>query len=180
MATRKPKLLILAVVAVIILAALAALAVPVWNAHKVQQRVASAVSAADGAKLAVMEAATVAGSITKVKSATVGYKTPANVSPFVKQIAVGDGGVITIATQNTGATPDPVLALTPHPGHNGVTNPTGGITWQCTLVAGDNSSAPNGCSAKVVTAHGSMAMPASSAMPAHASSADKKQDATVN
>lgn len=180
MATRKPKPLLIAVVAVIILAAIVAIAIPMWNAHKVQQRVTSAVSAADGAKLAVMEAATVAGSITKVKSGDVGYKTPENVSRFVKQIAVGDGGVITIATQGTGATPDPVLALTPHPGNNGVTNPTGGITWQCTLVAGDNSTAPNGCSAKVVTAQGSMAMPSSSAMPAHAASTDTKQDATIN
>ena len=167
MATSKPRSTLALVVAALIVVAIVAIAWPIWKAHQVQKHVAAALTAADGAKLAVMESATVAGSLAKVKSIEVGYRAAATASPYVAQIAIADGGVITVATRATGTTPDPVLTLTPAAAP---VNAGAQITWACRLIAGKASDAPAGCAAQAPVASGQTALPSSAAMPAAAGS----------
>ena len=167
MAAPRRKTSITIVLSVLIAIVIGAIAVPSWRAHQVQNHVAAALTAADGAKLAVMESATVAGSLAKVKSIEVGYRAAATASPYVAQIAIADGGVITVATRATGTTPDPVLTLTPAAAP---VNAGAQISWACRLIAGEASDAPAGCAAQAPVASGQTALPSSAAMPAAAGS----------
>lgn len=149
------------IVALIIIAAIIAIAWPMWRAHQVQSRVTTALAAAAGAKLAVMEAQTIAGSVTKIRAAEVGYTDQAAARrPYVAQIRVGDGGTITVQTKDTGARPDPVLRLIPVAGATQ-------LTWRCQLVAGQPSEAPADCAVSTAPpiAARSAAAPARSAAP---------------
>lgn len=130
-------LVIAAVIAVLI-----ALIVPVWRSHGIKQHIADAMKGADAVKLVVMEAATVHGGLAQVRASDLQYNAKASAGEHVANVEVADGGLITLTTRDTGASPDPVIMFIPTAG----TGTAGAdITWTCQVVLGDASLAPSNC-----------------------------------
>lgn len=153
-----PVVNILVVAAVI--AVLLALVIPAWRSHGIRQHIADSLKGADAVKLVVMEAATVHGGLAKVRANDLQYNAKASSGENVANVEVADGGLITLSTRDTGASPDPVIVFIPTEG----TGSAGAdITWTCQVVLGDASLAPPTCQS-----HGYVPSTASSAAPAPA------------
>lgn len=127
---------ILALVVVVI-----AVAIPAWQRHRVQQHVLEAMDSLAGAKLAVMETATVKGGLAGIAGSGVKYQAQPGRTIYLGTVTIGDAGVITLATRQTGAAIDPVLKLVPTeaPGS------AGDIDWTCTVISGSPDTVPSSC-----------------------------------
>lgn len=136
-----PTVTIIATIGILVVAA--AVAYPAWRNHQAQTHVATALQAADAAKVVVMEAATVGGNLANLKASALAYTPAATTNPYVASVAIADGGLITLTTKGTGATPDPILLLVPSVDSTG--NPTAAITWACMLAIGSSSTVPPNC-----------------------------------
>jgi type IV pilus assembly protein PilA len=130
------------VVVIVILIVIIAIAYPWWRNHQTAGRVDTALKAADAAKVAVMEAATVHGGPMHIKASELGYNAGASENPYVSHIEIADGGRITVTTKNTGASPDIQLLLTPVQGNG---NDHAAISWICSVVSGNADAAPADC-----------------------------------
>lgn len=156
------------IVVIAILLVIAVIAVPLWRSHQVASHVEKALGEADSAKVAVMEAATIHGGLAHIKSDELGYNPAASANLYLANIAIADGGRITVTTRDTGAKPELQLLLTPSQPDGDVNAP---ISWSCSVVVGDPDSAPRTCRARTASlAPGSSAAPAGSA-PAPAATA---------
>jgi len=125
------------VLVVMVLAA----ALPALQRHRIQQHVLEAVDSVAGAKLAVMETAMVKGGLDRILGADVKYQAQPDRTTYLGTVTVGDAGVITLATRQTGAAVDPVLKLVPTESAGS----TGEIGWTCTLVSGSPDTVPSNC-----------------------------------
>ncbi|MNU96884.1 Fimbrial protein precursor [compost metagenome] len=128
-------------IVVAIIAILAAIALPAYQDYTVRAKVSEGIVQADAAKLAVAETAQSQGiNASAVADATAaGYVSKETNN--VKSIAI-DKGVVTVNTQKTGATVDPVLVLTPTQAD--LDSP---ITWACTFTKGEAKHVPASCRA---------------------------------
>jgi type IV pilus assembly protein PilA len=105
-----------------------------------------------------MEAATVHGGLVHIKSDELGYNPASSANPYLANIAIVDGGSITVTTKDTGAQPDLKLLLTPRQDDKNGNAP---IRWDCSVVIGDPDEAPLYC-------RHAPAAPATSSSPANA------------
>lgn len=143
MGTLKKSTLVNLAVVLVIVVVVAAFALPAWRSHNARKHVETALSATAAAKLVVMEAAMMRGSLDKVTPADLEHNTGQD-NRYVERITVGDGGQITLTTRNTGADPDPVLVLVPaEPAGGGISS---SIQWSCVLIKGSALAAPKHCS----------------------------------
>jgi type IV pilus assembly protein PilA len=132
------------IVGIAVLVALAMIAIPTWRNHQAQTHVADALQMTDAAKLVVMEAATVHGGLASINASALAYTPPVATNPYIANISITEGGVITLVTKNTGATPAPVLVLIPT---SGTGDAAAVITWTCTLAVGYAGTVPSTCRA---------------------------------
>ena len=159
------------IVLILALAVVAAIAIPAWRSHQVSSRIADALKVTDAAKVVVMESATVHGGLAHIKADELNYSPAATASQYVGHIAIADDGRISLTTRDTGATPDPVLLLSPS--ENASDNNSAPISWSCSVVVGDPDLVPASCRTAPPAAAASSA-PASTATatgvsPAHSS-----------
>jgi type IV pilus assembly protein PilA len=138
------------IVSILILLVIVAIVVPLWRHHEISGRVDTALKATDAAKVAVMEAATVHGGLSNVKAGELGYSPSASSTPYVSRIDIADGGLITLATKGTGATPDVQLLLTPKQADGNASAP---INWDCNILVGDADSVPVNCRKTAAATH---------------------------
>lgn len=131
------------IVLILVLAVVVVIAIPAWRSHQARDRVADAFKVTDAAKLVVMEAATVHGGLAQIKAGELNYSPAAAAGQYVAQITIADDGRITMSTKDTGATPDPVLVLSPSESSAG--NNAAPISWSCNLVVGDPDLVPVSC-----------------------------------
>ncbi|WP_296806278.1 pilin [Thiocapsa sp.] len=108
-------------IVVAVIGILAAVAVPAYRDYSIRSKVSEALGMASSLKASVVEQAANGGLASL--SGNIGVDS-SQVSRYVADLAVGDRGVISVTTRNTGATVDPELQLVPS--ENG-----GGITWSC-------------------------------------------------
>ncbi|WP_028919982.1 pilin [Pseudoxanthomonas suwonensis] len=127
-------------IVIAIIAILVAIALPAYQDYTIRTKVTEGLNLASAAKTAVVE--TVASGDGTLAAAAdnnaVGYSSPA--TKYVSSITVSNG-VITVATQSTGASADPNLTLTPTLG----TTPDQPITWACSSDAVKKSWVPASC-----------------------------------
>jgi type IV pilus assembly protein PilA len=131
------------VVLILVLAVVVVIAIPAWRSHQARDRIADAFKITDAAKLVVMEAATVHGGLAKIKAGELNYSPAAAAGQYVAHITIADDGRITMSTRDTGATPDPVLVLSPSESSAG--NNAAPISWSCSVVVGDPDLVPASC-----------------------------------
>ena len=113
--------LIEVMIVVAVIGLLAAIAVPAFQDYSIRSKVSEALGMASSLKSTVVEQAA-NGGLANVKTGIVGDS--ASFSRYVRALAIEDAGVISVTTQNTGASVDPELRLVPS--ENG-----GGIVWSC-------------------------------------------------
>jgi len=126
-------------IVVAIIAILAAIALPAYQDYTIRAKVSETNIAMSAAKLAVSETAQSMGTLaTNIATNTMaGYSSPETTLIASVEIA---GGVITGTTQNTGATNDPVLYLSPiQAAKNDM------ITWVCKFDTGLAKHVPASC-----------------------------------
>lgn len=143
MATGKGNNYLIAIIIVAIIVIILAIAIPAYRSSQVHQHLNAAVDEAASAKLVVEEAATVhGGDVAQLSADDIHWNRQVTDDQYVSSIRVLDGGRIRVATHDTGASPDPVLVLTP-------THEKGSaaIQWHCTVVQGSTSTLPDECSA---------------------------------
>jgi type IV pilus assembly protein PilA len=131
------------IVLILVLAVVAVIAIPAWHKHQARDRIADAFKATDAAKLVVMEAATVHGGLGQIKAGELNYSPAATAGQYVAHVTIADDGRITMSTKDTGATPDPVLVLSPS--ENSAGNNAAPISWSCNVVVGDPDLMPASC-----------------------------------
>ncbi len=113
-------------IVIAIIGILAAIALPAYQNYTIRTKVGEGLVLASEAKVAIAEAAASLGvKATTVTQAQSGFDFLAGGTDYVKSIGIAKG-VITITTQNTGATKAPVITLTPT--HAAVQDP---IEWTC-------------------------------------------------
>ena len=128
-------------IVVAIIGILAAIALPAYQDYTIRAKVTEAFSLAAPAKLAVAETAASVGGLGNVTAANSGYTFPAGGTGYVASIAITDTtGVITVTTQGTGASTQPVFTLTP-----AQANAEAPITWTCARTAGEAKHLPSTC-----------------------------------
>jgi len=159
------------IVLILALAVLAAIAIPAWRGHQASSRIADALKVTDAAKVVVMESATVHGGLSHIQASELNYTPAVAASQYVAHVAIAADGSISLTTRNTGATPDPILLLTPS--ENSTDHNAAPINWSCSVVAGDADLVPASCRTALPAAAASSA-PASAATstgvsPAHSS-----------
>lgn len=132
-------------IVVAIIGILAAVALPAYQDYTIRAKVTEGMGQAAAAKLAITEAAQSLGGLDKVTAGDTGnsgYKftesTAANA--YVKSVAVGENGVVTVVTKNTGAKVDPEFKLTPTQA-----NADTQITWACSSSKGELKHLPASC-----------------------------------
>lgn len=135
-------MIVLAIVAILL-----AIALPAYQDYTIRTKVGEALSVAAGAKLAVSETCQTDPTITTIDGTNTGYtfSPGGNTDDYVAAIALTGSctaPVITVTTQNTGATIAPIFTLT---GTFSAGNDQ--ITWQCARTAGDNIHMPQDCRA---------------------------------
>jgi type IV pilus assembly protein PilA len=159
------------IVLILVLVVVAVIAVPAWHSHQARDRIADAFKVTDAAKLVVMEAATVHGGLGQIKAGELNYSPAAAAGQYVAHITIADDGRITMSTRDTGATPDPVLVLSPSESSAG--NNAAPISWSCNVVVGDPDLVPVNCrtalSATKATSAPAKPATAASVSPAHSS-----------
>ena len=126
-------------IVVAIIGILAAIALPAYQDYTIRAKVTEALSLASAAKTAVSETASSIDALANVTQANSGYTLP-NATTYVASITIANGGAITVTTQATGATTDPVLLLTPTQA-----TPEDPLTWVCSLSAGETKHVPASC-----------------------------------
>ena len=140
--TRKQKgfTLIELMIVIAIIGILAAIALPAYQDYTIRTKVSEGLSLAAAAKLAVAETAQSQGIFaTDVADNTAaGYDFTGN-PQYVDSVVIADG-VITVTTQNTGATDDPVLTLTPNQATLDDI-----IDWTCEFTLGEARHVPAEC-----------------------------------
>ncbi|MBB6187259.1 pilin [Rhodanobacter sp. MP7CTX1] len=160
------------IVLILVLAVVVVIAIPAWRSHRARDRIADAFKVTDAAKLVVMEAATVHGGLAHIKAGELSYSPAAAAGQYVAHVTIADDGRITMSTRDTGATPDPVLVLTPSEDSAG--NNAAPISWICNVVVGDPDLFPANCrtaepAKKTPTSAPSDAATAAAMPPAHTS-----------
>jgi type IV pilus assembly protein PilA len=127
-------------IVIAIIGILAALALPAYQDYTIRTKVGEGLALGAAAKLAVTETFQSNGSVPTEASTGYTYDT-ANATQYVADIQISDDGlgVITITTQNTGATTDPVLILTP------TLIPEQPTDWSCSYSAGLPKHVPAEC-----------------------------------
>ncbi|RFF28896.1 pilin [Wenzhouxiangella sediminis] len=123
-------------IVIAVLAILVAIAMPTYEQFTIRARVSEGVYAAAPVKLAVAEAVSANQSPTPTNT---GHASQQSEYVDAVELANDGSGVITVTTRNTGATPDPVITLSPTIASDG------GITWLCELRAGDARYVPPNC-----------------------------------
>ncbi len=113
-------------IVVVVIGILAAIAVPAYRDYSIRSKVSEALGMASSLKAAVVEQAT-NGGLASLPGDIGGDSS--QVSRYVANLAIGERGVISVTTQDTGATVDPELHLVPS--ENG-----GGIVWSCLKTSG--------------------------------------------
>lgn len=127
-------------IVIAIIGILAALAIPAYQDYTIRTKVGEGIALGAEAKTAVAETASSLGGLSNVTMANTGYVSPST-AEFVSGISITDAtGVITITTQSTGATTDPVITLTPTQASS-----TAPITWVCNSTAGEDKHLPANC-----------------------------------
>ena len=115
-------------IVIAIIAILLALALPAYQDYTIRTKVGEGLATAAAAKLAVAESCQSDPTITPSDAST-GYGFTG--SPYVTSIVIGGAScnapTVTITTQNTGATANPVLTLT-----GTYADGQGNIFWSCT------------------------------------------------
>ncbi|WP_426271140.1 hypothetical protein ACN9MB_06250 [Dyella kyungheensis] len=137
----KPIMIGLALLAIV--AVVATIAIPTWRNHRVSQHLDEALQSGEAAKLVVMEAATVRGGLSQLKPGDLSFNAASSLNAYTSKIDVSETGRITIATQNTGAEPDPVFLLTPL--DNSATGGNAPLVWSCDIIAGATEWMPPRC-----------------------------------
>lgn len=130
-------------IVVAIIGILAAIALPAYQDYTIRSKVSEGVILASEAKTAVAETAASLGGLGNVTATNTGFTFPAAGTRYVASIGITAAtGVITVTTQNTGATVAPVILLTPTQAL-----PEDPITWTCTHTAGLDKHVPANCRA---------------------------------
>ncbi len=130
-------------IVVAIIGILASVALPAYQDYTIRAKVTEGMVTAAAAKLAVSETAQTLGDLDLVtNSASAGYAHQS--TKYVSSITIGNSGVVTIVTQNTGATDAPALILTPTPR-------SGAIEWACSIQAGEAAHVPAQCRANAAS-----------------------------
>lgn len=110
-------------IVIAILGILIAIALPAYQDYTIRTKNAECINVAAGAKLAVSETAQDRGTLAAVvDDASAGYSFDA--SSYCSDVVIGQNGVITATTINTGATDPAVFTLTP-------TSAAGRLEWEC-------------------------------------------------
>ncbi|WP_147281663.1 pilin [Dyella solisilvae] len=126
-----------------IVAVVASIAIPAWRNHRIADRLDQALQAGEAAKLVVMEAATTRGGLNRIRPEDLTFNAQSSLNDYVSGVDISESGRITIATKNTGASPDPVFLLTPLDIGNG--GHDAALSWSCDLLAGDRQWTPPRC-----------------------------------
>ncbi|ULU25724.1 hypothetical protein [Dyella terrae] len=121
---------------------IAAVTLLLWHGFGPRQHIAAAMKDADALKDVVLEAATVHGGLAGIHSTDLHYDSAASIGTYIAYAEIADGGLITLHTRNTGASPDPILMLIPTE-RNGKKGAE--ITWTCKLVLNSYSLSPPDC-----------------------------------
>ena len=121
-------------IVIAILAILLAIAIPAYQDYTIRAKASEAVSVAGGAKVAVSETFQSLGRFPVAAS----YGWTFVASDNVSDVSIGDDGVITATSANTGASEDPEFEFTP-------TTAAGRINWVCERTAGENRHVPADC-----------------------------------
>lgn len=161
-----PLMISLAVLAV--LAVIAAIAIPASRNHRISEHLGEALKAGEAAKLVVMEATTVRGGLNRLQPGDLNFNAAASLNAYTAKIDISESGRITIATKDTGATPDPVFLLTPL--DNSAAGGSAPLSWSCDIIAGNSQWIPTTCTRPATPV-------AAPAMPAPATSAPAPQPA---
>lgn len=129
-------------IVIAIIGILAAIALPAYQDYTIRAKVSEGIGLAASAKLAVAETSqsdgVTAPNMTVAANPT-GYALGA-ATDYVTTLVVGDAGLITITTQNTGAATAPIITLTPAQATTADT-----ITWTCGSTAGLAKHLPANC-----------------------------------
>lgn len=131
-------------IVIAIVAILVAIALPAYQDYTIRAKVGEGLAQAAAAKTAVAEAAaSCATGLAGVDGGGIGcasgYTFP-NPTDYVATLTVAAGGLITVTTQNTGASADPVLTFTP-----AQATQDDPVTWTCTSTAAKPSHVPATC-----------------------------------
>jgi type IV pilus assembly protein PilA len=158
------------IVTILILVIVAVIAIPAWRNHQIGSHIADALKVTDTAKLVVMESAIVHGGLSHIQAGELSYSPATTANPYLANITIAADGRITLTTRDTGATPDPVLLLSP--AENAGDKSAAPISWSCSVVAGDPGLVPPNC--RTLTSAAASIAPASAATaagvsPAHSS-----------
>ena len=126
-------------IVIAIIAILAAIALPAYQDYTIRAKVSETNIAMSAAKLAVSETAQSQGTLAEnvADNDAAGYSSPE--TSLIASVEI-DGGIITGTTQNTGATIDPILILSPIQGSRNDM-----ITWKCGYSAGLPKHVPASC-----------------------------------
>lgn len=126
-------------IVVAIIGILAAIALPAYQDYTIRTKVSECMVMGSEAKTAVAETAASLGGLANVTLVNTGYVTAA--TTYCASVGITDAtGVVTLTTQATGATVQPVVLLTPTQA-----NPESPLIWACTTSAGLPKHVPANC-----------------------------------
>ena len=108
-------------IVIAILGILIAIALPAYQDYTIRTKNAECLYAAAGAKISVTESAQDLGQLARITATTTGYLFKS--SKYCQSIDVGERGVITLLSRNTGGQPVKI-ELTPSEGN-------GRVDWTC-------------------------------------------------
>ena len=126
-------------IVIAIVAILVALAVPAYLDYSIRAEVGECIASASAPKLNVDEYYQSTGSL-PASEALAGIDDPYEATLYCADISWGSA-VMTLTTQSTGATVQPILSLTPAVGTDRIT------AWVCVNTAGVNRHVPASCRA---------------------------------
>lgn len=126
-------------IVIAIIGILAALALPAYQDYTIRTKVGEGLSLVGSAKTAVVETWQTLGSVPD--QASTAYVFGAAGTDYVTSVTISnDGlGVITVTTQNTGATDNPILVFTPD------FHPDRVVDWDCSISTGEFKHVPPEC-----------------------------------
>ena len=127
-------------IVIAIIAILVAIALPAYQDYTIRTKVSEGLSLAAPAKLAVAETTQSLGGLSEIDATNSGYSFPGPTT-YVSGVSIAaNTGVITVATQSTGAG-SLTLTLTPSEVGTG----TGQLVWTCSSDATKKSWVPATC-----------------------------------